>query len=132
MLCSTEDCDREAERNGMCWACLKRRVRGKRAEGPKGAPKRPGHELWNLREAALAYANASDVVEEDEKAFARASDNLRKAAGSYASRLQAQNRGRKGGIERARCMSAEERSEAAKRAVMARWAKKRAQDPSHT
>lgn len=95
--------------------------------GPKGAPKKPGHEMQSLREAALAYADA-----DEDREYVRASDNLRKAASSYSSRLLAASRGRKGGIERARNLTPEQRSEAARKAITARWAKQQGQKASHT
>jgi hypothetical protein len=73
--CGYDGCDRPAQRGGYCWGHVKQVARGQRVSE---LVHRPQSSLERLTEAALTYAGA----EEDED-FARARDNLRKAAAAY-------------------------------------------------
>lgn len=80
MSCAIEDCDKPASKAGMCWGHAKRKARGQTVSGP--IKERPKSKSEWLREAALAYADADS---DDEEAFTRAVDSLRKAAAAFGS-----------------------------------------------
>lgn len=78
MPCATEDCPNEARQDvdsGLCWACTAQKRRNGKAVG---ATPRHATTWERLTEAAINYA---DAVEQEE--FARARDQLRKAAKAY-------------------------------------------------
>jgi len=91
--CTIDDCPNDAAKGGLCWAHLKRRTAGQELAPP--VEKRPESPLARLEEAALTYADA-----EDDQAFARAKDNLRKSALVYSRRTHPESIRR--GIERVR------------------------------
>lgn len=78
-LCSVDGCERLVEKAGLCAGHRKRKVRGQVVNTQLA--RRPSSPLEYLCESALAYADADDDV-----AYERAKDNLRKAAMSYAAK----------------------------------------------
>ena len=81
MPCATEDCPNEARNDvesGLCWACTAQKRRNGKVVGAT-----PRHEsAWDrLTEAAITYADRADAWNKAE--FAKAKDQLRKAAKAY-------------------------------------------------
>lgn len=74
--CSVDGCDKPVGKEGLCWGHRRRRQRGQVVN--TSLRSRPESPMARLCEAAIVYANA----EEDDD-FARARDNLRKAASAY-------------------------------------------------
>lgn len=80
--CSVSECDRPVARGGLCWGHIKARQRGSAPElGPPATE--PVAPLERLREAAIDYR---EVDSEDDDAYRRADDRLRKAAKAYGRR----------------------------------------------
>jgi hypothetical protein len=79
VTCSVLDCDKPAERNGLCAGHRKRAQRGSTVAGQLADVNRSPREV--LLDACLRYADADDDIE-----YKRASDTLLKAAESFASR----------------------------------------------
>lgn len=81
MYCVAPDCTRPAARGELCWTHLKRQRTHGTIDGSVGTSEvseRPKSPSERLHEAALKYADA-----EDDGDYARARDNLRKAATAY-------------------------------------------------
>ena len=78
-LCRAEDCTNLSARDGLCWSHARRKREGASMQ----LAKRPATPIERVREAALTYA---EVDAEDDDAFRRADDNLRKAAIAYGAR----------------------------------------------
>ncbi len=83
--CAVDDCPRPAKRNGYCYSHSKRGQRGMPVHVP--IPQRPTKPFDRAVEAALAYAEADA---DDEVAYRRARDNLRKCVASCAPAVRAE------------------------------------------
>lgn len=79
--CAFDGCEADALKGELCPGHLKQRQRGQPLTALRRRSKSP---LERLTEAAIAYADASDASED---AFARARDNLRKAAAACGLRI---------------------------------------------
>jgi hypothetical protein len=88
--CGVDGCDNGGRKAGLCWAHYKRRQRGRPLSPPIAHPPRTWSE--SLTRAALKYA---DVESEDDHAFLRARDALRRQALTFARRRQKNRKARR-------------------------------------
>lgn len=87
--CIAEDCTRLAQRNGLCWAHVRRRSRGALLSPPVRVPVSP----WAcVVDSAVELADSDS---QDDRAYRRSEWRLRKATIRYAKALGYRRRTRR-------------------------------------